>query len=46
MEGFHEVLGEGGEEDEFSFGDGSESFDAISESDSSDIIESNESSYS
>ena len=36
MEGFDEVLGEGGEEDEFSFGDGSESFDAISESDSSE----------
>ena len=36
MEGFDEVLGEGGEEDELSVGDGSESFDAISESDSSE----------
>ena len=43
MEGFDEVLGKGGEEDEFTGGDGSENFDAISESDSSDIIESNES---
>ncbi len=45
MEDFTEVLSVGGEKDEFSFGDGSESFDAISGSDSS-IIESNESSYS
>ena len=43
IEGFDEVLGKGGEEDEFTGGDGSENFDAISESDSSDIIESNES---
>ena len=46
MEGFDEVLGEGGEEDEFTGCDGSENFDAISESDSIDIIESNESSNS
>ena len=38
MEGFDEVLSVGGEEDECTGGNGSESFDAISDSDSSEYF--------